>query len=63
MIEVCHQYNGNGDVIKKEDFERDYLFKNSLLYREAFCRSGQISQVFGAYVGICFDVLYFGGTI
>ena len=35
---------------------------NSVLFREDFSFSGKVSSILGAYIGICIDAIYLGGT-
>ena len=35
---------------------------NSILYREDFNIWGKSSSLLGAYIGICVDAIYLGGT-
>ena len=34
-----------------------------MLFRLSYRRSGQIAFCFGAYIGICLDIIYLNGTI
>lgn len=66
MINVCREWEnseGNHIVISDWKYELEELQVNNMLYRLSYCRSGQIALGFGAYIGICLDVVYLDGTI
>lgn len=68
MIKVCKEYESysGGDahmeVESAREYEKENLYANDMLYRLAYIRSSVIAIGFGAYIGICFDVVYLSGT-
>ena len=49
--------------MSNREYENRYLDSDNLLYRLSYHRAGQLSFCFGAYIGVCIDVIYLNGTI
>ena len=49
-------------IITKCDGGESSLNQNSIFINSAFVKSGLVSNIFGAYIGIIFDAIFFGGS-
>ena len=61
IIKNCREIKQDDPTMTDESIW-DHLRLNEMFFRKMYITSGEIVSIVGAYYGICFDVIFLGGT-